>query len=56
LTGKVQSHDKYSVVLEDSEQEQLIFKHSIAAAFLCRKAQSTECSPENGSPRAHAGE
>ena len=46
LTGKVRSYDKYSVVLESSEQEQLIFKHSISAAFLCRKAQCAECSPQ----------
>jgi host factor-I protein len=45
LTGKVHCYDKYSVVLEDSEHQQLIFKHSISAAFLCRKAQCQECSP-----------
>jgi host factor-I protein len=47
LTGKVRSYDKYSVVLENNEQEQLIFKHSISAAFLCRKSQCRECSPES---------
>jgi host factor-I protein len=45
LTGTVQSYDKYSVVLENREQEHLIFKHSISAAFLCRKAECNECSP-----------
>ena len=45
VTGKVRCYDKYSVVLEDSNHEQLIFKHSISAAFLCRKAQCRECSP-----------
>ena len=54
VTGRVQSYDKYSVVLEDSEQEQLIFKHSISSASLCRKAQCRECSPEGELPRALA--
>jgi host factor-I protein len=43
LTGKVRSFDKYSILLEDREQEQLIFKHSISAAFLCRAAECLEC-------------
>ncbi len=45
VTGKVRSYDKYSVLLEDRDQEQLIFKHSISAAFLCRKAQCSQCTP-----------
>lgn len=45
VSGKVQSYDKYSVVLEDSQQEQLVFKHSISSAFLCRNKQCDECSP-----------
>jgi len=43
LTGKVRSFDKYSVLLEDQEQEQLIFKHSISAAFYCRAKECLEC-------------
>lgn len=49
LTGKVRCYDKYSVVLEDTEHQQLIFKHSISAAFLCRKALCRECSPAGSS-------
>lgn len=49
VTGLVRCYHKYSVVLESTEQEQLIFKHSISAAFLCRKAQCRECSPESES-------
>jgi host factor-I protein len=30
LTGKVRSFDKYSVLLENNSQEQLIFKHAIS--------------------------
>jgi host factor-I protein len=48
VTGRVRCYDKYSVVLADSHQEQLIFKHSISTAFLCRKAQCRECSSEDG--------
>ena len=29
LTGRIRSFDKYSVVLETNNQEQLIFKHAI---------------------------
>ena len=30
LTGKIRSFDKYSVLLENNYQEQLIFKHAIS--------------------------
>jgi host factor-I protein len=30
LSGRIKSFDKYSVVLETSNQEQLIFKHAIS--------------------------
>lgn len=30
LTGRIRSFDKYSVLLENSNQEQLIFKHAIS--------------------------
>lgn len=30
LTGRIRSFDKYSVVLDTSNQEQLIFKHAIS--------------------------
>ena len=43
LTGKVRSFDKYSILLEDRENEQLIFKHSISSAFLCRTKECVEC-------------
>ncbi|HWG49236.1 MAG TPA: RNA chaperone Hfq [Candidatus Acidoferrales bacterium] len=48
VTGRVRCFDKYAVILADSNQEQLIFKHSISTAFLCRKAQCSECSSEAG--------
>jgi|ERR1051326_9488718 len=36
LTGRIRSFDKYSVVLESSNQEQLIFKHAISTVVLPR--------------------
>lgn len=50
VTGKVRCYDKYSVVLEDGEQQQLIFKHSMSTASLCRKEECRECAPELSTP------
>ncbi len=36
LTGKIRSFDKYSVVLETNNQEQLIFKHAISTVVVSR--------------------
>jgi host factor-I protein len=36
LTGKIRSFDKYSVVLETNNQEQLIFKHAISTVVTSR--------------------
>ncbi|HEY6768396.1 MAG TPA: RNA chaperone Hfq [Candidatus Sulfotelmatobacter sp.] len=38
LTGRIRSFDKYSVVLEASGQEQLIFKHAISTIVMGRPA------------------
>ena len=38
LTGRIRSFDKYSVVLEASGQEQLIFKHAISTVVMGRTA------------------
>ena len=46
LTGRIRSFDKYSVVLETSNQEQLIFKHAISTVVIARGAYShTEAKP-----------
>ena len=34
LTGRIRSFDKYSVVLESGNQEQLIFKHAISTVVI----------------------
>jgi host factor-I protein len=36
LSGRIRSFDKYSVVLETSSQEQLIFKHAISTIAMGR--------------------
>ena len=36
LTGRIRSFDKYSVVLETNNQEQLIFKHAISTVAMNR--------------------
>ncbi|HEY1464149.1 MAG TPA: RNA chaperone Hfq [Terriglobales bacterium] len=36
LTGRIRSFDKYSVVLETNNQEQLIFKHAISTVAMGR--------------------
>jgi host factor-I protein len=38
LAGRIRSFDKYSVVLETSNQEQLIFKHAISTVVMARGA------------------
>ncbi len=40
LTGRIRSFDKYSVVLETSNQEQLIFKHAISTVVIARGGHS----------------
>jgi host factor-I protein len=37
VSGSVRSFDKYSIVLETTTQEQLIFKHSVSAVLVCCK-------------------
>src|SRR3989442_7175137 len=36
LTGRIRSFDKYSVVLETNNQEQLIFKHALSTVAMGR--------------------
>jgi len=36
LTGRIRAFDKYSVVLETNNQEQLIFKHAISTVAMGR--------------------
>src|ERR1700689_5290779 len=45
LTGKIRSFDKYSVLLENNNQEQLIFKHAISTVVSNRSVMHTEHRP-----------
>ena len=45
LSGRIKSFDKYSLVLETSNQEQLIFKHAISTVVVSR--------PFHSGPNAH---
>jgi len=40
LSGRIKSFDKYSVVLETNNQEQLIFKHAISTVAVAKSAHS----------------
>lgn len=46
LSGRIKSFDKYSVILEANNQEQLIFKHAISTVVVSRGMHS--------GPGAHA--
>lgn len=65
LTGRIRSFDKYSVVLETNNQEQLIFKHAISTVVMTkashgefrghmepRPAVVSEPRPISGEPRS----
>ncbi|MCS7023714.1 MAG: RNA chaperone Hfq [Bryobacteraceae bacterium] len=41
LSGRIKSFDKYSVVLETNNQEQLIFKHAISTVVVPKTMQSS---------------
>ncbi len=45
LTGRIRSFDKYSVVLETNNQEQLIFKHAISTVVMGRPAHTGHAEP-----------
>ncbi len=47
LSGRIKSFDKYSVVLETNNQEQLIFKHAISTVVVSK--------PFHSAPGAHTG-
>jgi host factor-I protein len=46
LSGRIRSFDKYSVVLESNNQEQLIFKHAISTVVMGRGVHSEPRSVE----------
>lgn len=57
LSGRIRSFDKYSVVLETNNQEQLIFKHAISTVVMSKPYQGSAQAGFGGSPReaSHGG-
>ncbi len=55
LTGKIRSFDKYSVLLENNSQEQLIFKHAISTVVSNRGVMHTEHRPSAMANRHWSG-
>ena len=40
LSGRIKSFDKYSLVLETNNQEQLIFKHAVSTVVILKSGHS----------------
>ncbi len=51
LTGKIRSFDKYSVLLENNSQEQMIFKHAISTVVSGRAGAHLDIRPERSEMR-----
>lgn len=58
LTGRIRSFDKYSVVLDTNNQEQLIFKHAISTVAMGRIPHSPmeKAAPVAAPVAAHVAE
>ncbi len=54
LTGRIRSFDKYSVVLETNNQEQLIFKHAISTVVMGRTGHAAHFVHGEGKPATAA--
>jgi host factor-I protein len=50
LSGRIKSFDKYSVILEASNQEQLIFKHAISTVVVSKSAHPSAGSHPSSAP------
>jgi host factor-I protein len=55
LSGRIRSFDKYSVVLEGNNQEQLIFKHAISTVVMARSHSERHFEHRPASEPAPAG-
>ena len=54
LSGRIKSFDKYSLVMETNNQEQLIFKHAISTV-VTQKTPHAYASSSHASAAAHGG-
>jgi host factor-I protein len=50
LSGRIRSFDKYSLVMETNNQEQLIFKHAISTVVTTRSSHSYAVGAAAGAP------
>src|SRR3954453_15667510 len=50
LSGRIKSFDKYSLVLETNNQDQLIFKHAISTVVTGRQPQHHHTTPVGAAP------
>jgi host factor-I protein len=59
LSGRIKSFDKYSLVLETNNQEQLIFKHAVSTVVTIKSSHSygatsaatqAQTAPHSGAP------
>jgi host factor-I protein len=55
LNGRIRSFDKYSVVLETNNQEQLIFKHAISTVVMGKSAAHGDSRPSASSHQTPGG-
>ena len=46
LSGRIRSFDKYALVLEANNQEQLIFKHAISTVVIPRPTRSVSAAAQ----------
>ena len=54
LIGKIKGFDKYSVILEANNQEQLIFKHAISTVTTARMTSAPPPPPPAPLPQSAA--
>ncbi|HTS28900.1 MAG TPA: RNA chaperone Hfq [Bryobacteraceae bacterium] len=55
LSGRIKSFDKYSLVLETNNQEQLIFKHAISTVVTQKSSHSYSSSSQAASQSSSGG-
>src|SRR4029079_18024351 len=55
LSGRIKSFDKYSVILETNNQEQLIFKHAISTVVVSKPFHGPQSAHLSGGGAAIGG-
>ena len=55
LSGRIKSFDKYSVILESNNQEQLIFKHAISTVVVAKPVHTGGLHHPTSQPTSSGG-